>query len=88
MVEVFGDTVEEVMKYYGTEEDPLADFPFNFQLIDNISNREDLDGEFLKATVSLWLDNLPPGKWPNWVVSMLKPLLCNMPCLWIYISLM
>lgn len=69
MVEVFGDTVEEVMNYYGTEEDPLADFPFNFQLIDNLESRKRLDGESLKATVSLWLDNLPAGKWPNWVLG-------------------
>ena len=69
MVEVFADTVEEVMKYYGSEEIPLADFPFNFFLIDNFHGREDLSGESLMATVSLWLDNLPSGKWPNWVVS-------------------
>lgn len=77
MVEVFGDSVEEVMKYYGTEENPLADFPFNFQLIEKIENRGELDGELLKATISLWLDNLPAGKWPNWVVSMQKILECN-----------
>uniref|UniRef100_A0A0P4VX34 Glycosyl hydrolase family 13 catalytic domain-containing protein n=1 Tax=Scylla olivacea TaxID=85551 RepID=A0A0P4VX34_SCYOL len=69
MVEVFADTVEEVMKYYGSEEDPLADFPFNFFLIDNFHGQEDLSGESLMATVSLWLDNLPAGKWPNWVLG-------------------
>lgn len=69
MVEVFADTVEEVMKYYGSEEDPLADFPFNFFLIDNFHGRGDLSGESLMATVSLWLDNLPAGKWPNWVLG-------------------
>lgn len=72
MVEVFADTVEEVMKYYGSDEVPLADFPFNFFLIDNFRGREDLSGESLMATVSLWLDNLPTGKWPNWVVSILS----------------
>ena len=72
MVEVFADTVEEVMKYYGSDEVPLADFPFNFFLIDNLHKREDLSGESLKTTVSLWLDNLPAGKWPNWVVSKLS----------------
>ena len=76
MVEVFGDSVEEVMKYYGSEEDPLADFPFNFFLIDNFHGREDLTGESLMATVSLWLDNLPAGKWPNWVVRM-PNILCS-----------
>lgn len=68
MVEVYDD-VEMVMKYYGNDTVPLADFPFNFFLLDNLQNRSLLTGESIKNTISLWLEHMPEGKWANWVVS-------------------
>lgn len=62
--------MKEVMRYYGNDTVPLANFPFNFFLMDSLMNRTVVTGESLKETVSLWLDNLPPNKWPNWVVSL------------------
>ncbi|XP_069956904.1 maltase A3 isoform X3 [Cherax quadricarinatus] len=69
MVEVYEDGADSVMKYYGNDTVPLADFPFNFFLIDNLQNRSYLTGETLKSTIGLWLDNMPEGKWPNWVLG-------------------
>ncbi|XP_047501137.1 maltase A3-like isoform X1 [Penaeus chinensis] len=69
IVEVFGEEIEEVMKYYGNDSVPLADFPFNFLLIEHLRNRSDLTGFALKDTIDMWLDNMPEGKWPNWVLG-------------------
>lgn len=68
MAEVYYDNIKTVMKYYGTEEEPLADFPFNFNLLTDFQNRSDVTGFALKASITRWLDNLPEGKWPNWEV--------------------
>jgi len=59
---------ETAMPYYGTEEVPLADFPFNFNIRNNFNNRSDVTGYNLKASIDNWLDIMPEGKWPNWVV--------------------
>ena len=68
MVEVYSE-VEDVMKYYGNRSVPLAHFPFNFFMLEALSNRSTLTGYVLKDTISLWLDYMPVGNWPNWVVS-------------------
>ena len=64
------EDMDSVMVYYGTEEEPLADFPFNFNLIDGFSNRSELTGSTLELAINKWLDNMPDGKWANWVVSL------------------
>ena len=64
------EDMDSVMAYYGTEEEPLADFPFNFNLIDGFSNRSELTGSTLEFAINKWLDNMPDGKWANWVVSL------------------
>ncbi|XP_064107590.1 maltase A3-like isoform X2 [Macrobrachium nipponense] len=70
MVEVYeGQEIDMLMKYYGNETSPLADFPFNFFMIEKLQNRTELSGHSLKAVVDLWLDNMPSGKWPNWVLG-------------------
>lgn len=66
MAEVYYDNIDTVMKYYGTEEEPLADFPFNFNLLSDFQNRSDVTGFALKASITRWLDNMPEGKWANW----------------------
>ncbi|KAF2353047.1 Glycosyl hydrolase family 13 catalytic domain [Trinorchestia longiramus] len=63
------EDIEIGMRYYGTEEEPIADFPFNFNFIQNFQNRSDVTGFSLKYTVTEWLDNMPEGKWPNWVLG-------------------
>lgn len=71
MAEVSYDeaTIDLMMQYYGTEEEPIADFPFNFDIINNFKNRSDVNGFALKKSITQWLDNMPAGKWANWVVS-------------------
>ncbi|XP_042857796.1 maltase A3-like isoform X2 [Penaeus japonicus] len=69
IIEVFGEEIDEVMKYYGNDTVPLADFPFNFLLIEHLRSRGDLTGFALKDTIDLWMDNMPEGKWPNWVLG-------------------
>ncbi|KAK7076945.1 hypothetical protein SK128_021888 [Halocaridina rubra] len=69
MVEIYDGEIEQVMNYYGNERNPLADFPFNFLMIDKLKNRTELTGKSLKSTVDIWMDNMPEGKWPNWVLG-------------------
>ncbi|KAG0719013.1 Maltase 1 [Chionoecetes opilio] len=68
MVEVYSE-VQDVMKYYGNDSVPLADFPFNVFMLENLTNRSLLSGYSLKDTISLWLNHMPKGKWPNWVLG-------------------
>ncbi|XP_063610821.1 maltase A3-like [Penaeus indicus] len=68
MVEVYAD-VNETMKYYGNESHPLADFPFNFLLIDSFQSRDNLTGESVMDVIDEWMTNMPEGKWPNWVIG-------------------
>jgi alpha-glucosidase len=66
MLEAYA-SLEQVMAYYGTDEKPGGHFPFNFLLItelDKNSSAYDFD-----ATVHKWMDNMPAGRWANWVVS-------------------
>ncbi|XP_047118890.1 maltase 2-like [Schistocerca piceifrons] len=66
MLEVYDDP-EIVMPYYGTPEEPGAQFPFNFYFISQLnaqSNASDVN-----RAVHLWMDNMPEGNWPNWVLG-------------------
>ncbi|TFK01648.1 coiled-coil domain-containing protein 102A [Platysternon megacephalum] len=59
------ENIEATMMYYGTSFIQESDFPFNFYLI----NMENLSGNSIFETVSLWMKNMPKGKWPNWAVG-------------------
>ena len=59
------DPVDIVMSYYGTSDQPEFHFPFNFFLLGN----EDWSGNNVDRIVHLWLDNMPSGEWPNWVLG-------------------
>ncbi|KAK7070732.1 hypothetical protein SK128_004086, partial [Halocaridina rubra] len=61
--------MEQLMAYYGNETFILADFPFNFKMIELLHNRTDVTGISLKSIIDLWLDNMPEGRWPNWVLG-------------------
>ncbi|KAL7638995.1 UNVERIFIED_CONTAM: hypothetical protein RMT77_010529 [Armadillidium vulgare] len=69
MTEVYDDDIRELMKYYGNESYPISDFTFNFLLITKLTNRSDVTGTNLKNLVDLWMDNMPSGRWPNWVLG-------------------
>lgn len=58
------DPVKEVMTYYGENGDEFH-FPFNFILLNNTN----WTGMHVSQVVSSWLDNMPNGSWPNWVLG-------------------
>jgi hypothetical protein len=52
--------------FYGTEDDPLMDFPFNFNFIYDLNNEtKAID---IKNAIDKWLNDMPAGKTANWVV--------------------
>ncbi|XP_072050104.1 alpha-glucosidase-like [Amphiura filiformis] len=53
--------------YYGSKDEPEADFPFNFQMI--MLKQETLSGIEVHRLIDEWLTNIPHGAWPNWVFS-------------------
>lgn len=58
------DPVDVVMTYYGKDNDEFH-FPFNFLLLSN----NNWTGSHVNDTVSMWMDALPKGAWPNWVLG-------------------
>jgi hypothetical protein len=59
--------VEKLMAYYGNKSHPIAHFPFNFALIS--ASQKNITAQSIYTAISSWMDNLPKGAWPNWVVS-------------------
>ena len=51
------------MKYYGDNDE--FHFPFNFLLLSN----ENWTGDAVSEKVSEWMDAMPEGAWPNWVLG-------------------
>ncbi|KAG7228528.1 hypothetical protein INR49_007702 [Caranx melampygus] len=58
--------VDKTMMYYGTPLVKESDFPFNFYLLDLPQNAS---GTWVQHLVHLWMENMPKGRWPNWVVG-------------------
>jgi alpha-glucosidase len=59
--------LDKVMEYYGSKERPGGHFPFNFLLISDLNN--DSSAYDFDAAIHKWMDNMPEGRWANWVVS-------------------
>ena len=63
------DAIDVVMSYYGGEaegdDSEEFHFPFNFFLLGN----SEWTGTNVDRIVRLWLDNMPAGHWPNWVLG-------------------
>ncbi len=58
------DPLNVVMSFYGTNNSEF-DFPFNFFLLQNTN----WTGSEVSKIVSDWLENMPEGAWPNWVLG-------------------
>ncbi|XP_042236550.1 maltase A3-like isoform X2 [Homarus americanus] len=69
IAQLYDPDISEIMKYYGTSSAPLSHFPFNFRFIQYLKTRDDVTGHNLLAYITEWLDNMPAGMWPNWVLS-------------------
>lgn len=54
------------MKYYGDGDKDGAHFTFNFNFI---NLKKDSSARDFHAKIQDWLNYLPPGLVPNWVVS-------------------
>lgn len=66
MVECY-TPINKIMQYYGNSSFPAAHFPFNFLLIKQFN--EQSDAYDINNMVKSWIQNMPQGMWPNWVVS-------------------
>jgi len=66
LAEVY-DTEESTMKYYGEEDQPLVDFPFNFLFVNELGANP--SAPKLKELIDRWMAAMPSGACPNWVVS-------------------
>ena len=62
MVESYGN-ISSTMKYYQYD----VDFPFNFQLIDQVDNSSKASD--FKKVIDTWMSNMPSGATANWVVT-------------------
>lgn len=66
MTEAYADA-DNTMRYYVSANGTLgANMPFNFQLI-YLENG--FDARNMKGNIDFWLDNMPRGHTPNWVVN-------------------
>lgn len=67
MAEVYGNT-SQVMTYYGNGTN-MADFPFNFLLVERLKSSADLSGTKLHSVIDEWRSAQPNGTWSNWVLG-------------------
>jgi neutral and basic amino acid transporter 1 len=63
--EVHAESIDKAMLYYGLPFIQEADFPFNSYL----TTLDMLSGNTVYEVISSWMENMPEGKWPNWMVS-------------------
>lgn len=66
-VEATNPTLDEVVKYYGTAEKPIAHFPFNFEFIGKV--KSGFNGNNIAAVLDEWFTKMPEGNWANWVLG-------------------
>lgn len=63
--EAHGESITKTMVYYGLPFIQEADFPFNSYL----SKLDKPSGNSVSEIITSWMENMPEGKWPNWMVS-------------------
>ncbi|XP_021073966.1 neutral and basic amino acid transport protein rBAT [Mus pahari] len=63
--EASAESIERTMMYYGLPFIQEADFPFNkyFTTIGTLS------GHTVYEVITSWMENMPEGKWPNWMTG-------------------
>lgn len=60
-------SLNKTLQYYGGSEGAGINMPFNFLFIMQLDAKS--SAEQFSNTIHSWMDNMPAGKWPNWVVS-------------------
>ncbi|XP_036190589.1 neutral and basic amino acid transport protein rBAT [Myotis myotis] len=63
--EAYGDSIDRTMMYYGLPFIQEADFPFN----DYLTRLDSPSGNSVFEVVTSWMEHLPEGKWPNWMIG-------------------
>ncbi|XP_067559204.1 amino acid transporter heavy chain SLC3A1 isoform X3 [Pseudorca crassidens] len=67
--EAHGENIAKTMMYYGLPFIQEADFPFNSYL-----GKLDMpSGNSVFEVITSWMENMPEGKWPNWMVQKTQP---------------
>ena len=63
--EAYAESIDRTVMYYGLPFIQEADFPFNnyLTMLDTVS------GNSVYEVITSWMENMPEGKWPNWMVS-------------------
>ncbi|KAM9053925.1 amino acid transporter heavy chain SLC3A1 [Megaptera novaeangliae] len=63
--EAHGENIAKTMMYYGLPFIQEADFPFNSYL-----GKLDMpSGNSVFEVITSWMENMPEGKWPNWMTG-------------------
>ena len=64
-------TVADLMRYYGIYGQNEADFPMNFGLMElgMFGNDGSVNSELINKTISDWMEAMPEGRVPNWIIS-------------------
>uniref|UniRef100_A0A8P0T160 Solute carrier family 3 member 1 n=2 Tax=Canis lupus TaxID=9612 RepID=A0A8P0T160_CANLF len=63
--EAYGESIDRTMMYYGLPFIQEADFPFN----DYLSKLNTPSGNSVFEVITSWMENMPEGKWPNWMIG-------------------
>uniref|UniRef100_A0A8D2DUN4 Amino acid transporter heavy chain SLC3A1 n=1 Tax=Sciurus vulgaris TaxID=55149 RepID=A0A8D2DUN4_SCIVU len=63
--EVYAESIDRTMMYYGLPFIQEADFPFNNYL----TTLDSLSGNIVHDVVTSWMENMPEGRWPNWMIG-------------------
>uniref|UniRef100_A0A3Q1MSG3 Amino acid transporter heavy chain SLC3A1 n=1 Tax=Bos taurus TaxID=9913 RepID=A0A3Q1MSG3_BOVIN len=63
--EAHGESITKTMVYYGLPFIQEADFPFNSYL----SKLDKPSGNSVSEIITSWMENMPEGKWPNWMTG-------------------
>uniref|UniRef100_A0A2K6EEI2 Amino acid transporter heavy chain SLC3A1 n=2 Tax=Propithecus coquereli TaxID=379532 RepID=A0A2K6EEI2_PROCO len=63
--EAYAESIDRTMLYYGLPFIQEADFPFNNYL----TMLDTLSGNSVYEVITSWMENMPEGKWPNWMIG-------------------
>ncbi|XP_002757851.1 amino acid transporter heavy chain SLC3A1 [Callithrix jacchus] len=63
--EAYAESIDRTMMFYGMSFIQEADFPFNNYL----TMLDTLSGNSVYEVITSWMENMPEGKWPNWMIG-------------------
>uniref|UniRef100_A0A2K6V7F0 Amino acid transporter heavy chain SLC3A1 n=1 Tax=Saimiri boliviensis boliviensis TaxID=39432 RepID=A0A2K6V7F0_SAIBB len=63
--EAYAESIDRTVMFYGMSFIQEADFPFNNYL----TMLDTLSGNSVYEVITSWMENMPEGKWPNWMIG-------------------